>query len=145
MRMSDLELYKWKLHNDVYTKMQSTNSFKQSMPLYMFWRDFGAFVSIAPRLSGKTTMLANLSKYFKLSGKNHILIVNSINDLQYMCGHFKISRDNVYLPEPNSMHGINYNNTNLMIDEFMCIDKKILNRILDNNWESVTLVSSLVL
>lgn len=150
MRLTDLELYRWKFHNDIY--IHTTKSHRPPSGFYSswcnYWREMGAFVSVLPRQSGKSTMIRTIVNSLgqnseSLSGDYRIvspsesmrrcLIVNLGLDSSKVC----------IVTNSTALMGVNYSDINLFIDEFMYVHHSYLNAVLDWPWKSVTMVSSL--
>lgn len=152
MRHVDLELYRWKYHNDLY--IHSVARWRPDaypiMNWVSYWKEYGAFVSVLPRQSGKSDMLIKI--YQELKRKE------ATDSVLLVCGHKQaiprfikdgISRKEIYYPPGAQSLGRGfcktaYRWTHLLIDEFDVIDRKNhLIHILDCPWKSVTMVSSL--
>lgn len=151
MRQIDLELYRWRFHNDIY--IHTTKRFRPDvypmMPWYQYWKEHGAFVSVLPRQSGKSTMITILTK----------AIINKENglcgDYRIICNFKQIVKTFVLDFDRNKIHfgnslrkgmfaGLRHSDIHLMVDEFDYIDmKNHLIHALDYPWKSVTMVSSL--
>lgn len=143
MKQIDLELYRWGWHNLTKPKYDVK---KYGSSLY-YWREYGAFISVTPRQSGKTAMLGIIIKNILRNNKSDkiIVIVPSISMIVNFCKITKYNSNTVYSPSGfmNTTHKINFNDTNLIIDDFYGINKLKLNIIINNMWKSVTMVSSL--
>ena len=62
MRLTDLELYRWKFHNDIYihtTKKWYPSNYP-GISWSQYWKEFGAFVSVLPRQCGKSNMILTI-------------------------------------------------------------------------------------
>src|SRR5574342_1380688 len=75
MNIIDLELYRWQLH-----RLGAFNTLKlkpRSMGLskLTWWMEYGAFISILPRQSGKTEMLIRMAKILQEEKEPFIFVV----------------------------------------------------------------------
>jgi hypothetical protein len=155
MRYIDIELYRWKFHHDIYMKRKDPRFYKQNksftnsnVRMQYYWKELGAFISIIPRGSGKSTMLTILAKEFEKNKEKFIIVTP---DAQ-MKGHM-ISMG---IQNKNVISARSYDEStiirtigsspifcNLMIDEFNLLPKATLDDILGYNWKTVTMVGSL--
>ena len=71
MKHIDLEMYRWRFYNDTY--IHTTKNMRPDInPVYSwlgYWKEYGAFVSVLPRQSGKSKMIYNLANYITNSKK----------------------------------------------------------------------------
>jgi hypothetical protein len=152
MKLIDLEMYRWRFHNDMY--VHTRNQFRPDkyppITWVQYWKEHGAFVSVLPRQSGKSTMLTILAKS----------IANRENE---MCGDYRIvcsffRHNNIFTHagldrkkilngrsvRKGMLDGLQHSDIHLMIDEFDYLDmNNHLIHVLDYPWKSVTMVSSL--
>jgi len=140
MRQADLELYRWKVHNQIY--VPSMLKHKPPHSLYSWWSDYAAFTSVLPRQTGKTNMLSILVNEFKKKGEKYIIMVPNVFHKQA----FRLKNDKHVIPA--KAIGVNgfgtvHNGSHLLVDEFMFIDRKIIRVALSINWKTVTMVGSL--
>lgn len=152
MRLTDLELYRWRFHNDMYihTVSQHRPDNYPMMTWSQYWKEYGAFVSVLPRQSGKSQMLVLLAKSItnkenELSGDYLIVcdfreaktsFIQAGLDWKKILNAKSIGR--------GSLSGIQHSGIHLMIDEFDFICKKNhLIHVLNHPWKSVTMVSTL--
>jgi len=153
MRLTDLELYRWKFHHDIYihttNKYRPGNSSFGPMNWVQYWKEFGAFVSVLPRQSGKTEMLLTLIHHFDDEEEDYRVIypLDNMGTMLRQRGVNKykmIPAKTVTNKTCHMLLGIQHEVINLFVDEFDYIDKKNhLCHILDYPWKSVTMVSSL--
>ena len=145
MRQTDLELYRWKWHNEVYLQYKRVQSARESLPLSSYWMEYGAFVSVLPRQTGKTTMLGVIAQ--KLSTESFIqIIVSSDNMKQNFLAKTGLGKNYVcsieeWLSRLSLQCAAEY--SHLLVDEFDFIDSFKLKKVLNNEWKSVTMVSTL--
>ena len=164
MRYIDLELHRWQWqwHNEVYLQAKRIKDASKTMPLPLYWKEYGAFVSVIPRQLGKTTMIGEIINYLSQS----VLLHNKydINDEDFIMDdvlvvvptrrmiNFVVSKIGIPRRCVCSINGFcwyrNVKDTknpqkHLFVDEFDFIDRKDISHLLDWNWKSVTMVSSL--
>ena len=108
-----------------------------------WWKECGAFIGIYPRQSGKTVALARLASRWEFS---RLLVCNKIQK-EYLVGQgyipsmitvvrgdFQI-KDLRLQDDPSLYH--------IFIDEFMWMEKEAIDIILDQKWNSVTMLGSM--
>ncbi|KKL21659.1 hypothetical protein LCGC14_2443240, partial [marine sediment metagenome] len=74
MRLTDLELYRWKFHNDIYIhtiKSWCPGNYPGSS-WFQYWKEHGAFISVLPRQSGKSQMIVTMIN--SLPKENYVII-----------------------------------------------------------------------
>ncbi|KKN34731.1 hypothetical protein LCGC14_0790750 [marine sediment metagenome] len=145
MRLTDLELYRWKWHNEVYLKYKRVQEAKNQLPLSSYWKEYAAFISVLPRQVGKTTMLGVMAK--DIAKESFIQIVVPT---EYMVNSFftttGLGRNYVCSVETwFSKRSLQLSSeyAHLLVDEFGFIDGFKLRDMLNNDWKSVTMVSTL--
>lgn len=150
MRLTDLELYRWKFHNDIY--VHTTNKYRPgNYPLlnwFQYWIEHGAFVSILPRQSGKSQMIITIINHNDGEKEDYRIICSTRSGFPRFT---KAGLDRNKMFEGRSVkkgfhlfQGIKHEEINLFVDEFEHIDmKNHLIHILNYPWKSVTMVSSL--
>ena len=150
MRLTDLELYRWKFHHDIY--IHTTNKFRPgNYPLLtwsQYWREHGAFVSVLPRQVGKTEMIVTLINHVMEKNEDYLIVAAN----KQICIGFQqrgfdrkrtVEGRSIQANSPQLM-GLSHASINLFVDEFEWIDKKNhLCHILNHPWKTVTMVSSL--
>lgn len=145
MRLTDLELYRWKWHNEVYLQFKRVQAARRSLPLLSYWKEYGAFISMLPRQVGKTTMLGEIAK--KLSEESFIQIVVPT---EKMAQNFSVKTGlgtnyvctiNTWLSRLSLQLSTEY--AHLIVDEFNFIEKNKLDALLDRKWTSVSMASTL--
>ena len=144
MKETDLELYRWKWHNTTLESRKKKYLGRGILNYSNFWLEYGAFASIMPRLSGKTTMLLKMaSMLYKESEDNVLFLTHS----SYQKHYLEKIRNHPYTfctnCNDNILIGKRFEDCHLMIDEFSRIYKFDLDKWLNHNWKSVTMVSSL--
>lgn len=130
MRQADLEMFRHKIHN--ITK----KSVVGNTQLYTYWMEYGAFISIMPRQSGKTMMLERIAKNYLESGEKVIIVTD------WAKGKFSGMRKISSILLVNRCSGIKFNEYNLIIDEFDFISRKCFIDILNYKWKTVTMAGS---
>ena len=144
MRQSDLELYRWKVHH--VTNFHCGR--KNNLSMRQWWKEYGAFISVLPRQSGKTSMLKTLINSFSENGEQYMVLVgpNSMRDhlvRNHNIPKEKIITSHAYISKLAHKPGRSEDqDVNLLIDEFMFISSSTINTILDSEWKTVTMVSS---
>lgn len=143
MRETDLELHRWKWHNLQLKSRKKNHLF--NMSCCAFWRELGAFISVMPRQSGKSTMLMRMVSILSDVSEdqsNFLFVVPTANQ--------KRLADALFYPytvhtafDHNILIRRNFKNCHLMVDEFAHIKRADLDKWLDYNWRSVTMVSSI--
>lgn len=148
MKLTDLELYRWKYHHDIYMNIKRVqDARKTSQRPSLFWKEFGAFVSVLPRQVGKTTMLQTIVN--NLPESTPYIIVSPTSSMANSLMHnFKFPSANVYIVDRllKQLPGISIGkvmNSYLLIDEFDYMRRGDLDNILNYYWKSVTMVSTL--
>jgi len=139
MRLTDLELYRWKLHN----KFIKSKKHYNYMSWVAYWKEVGAFTSILPRQSGKTTMIAKMYNILISSGENAIIVSNSIDHLNINHGINYKDLYSIGTIESNNPISC-FSDCNILIDEFNFIFGLSLSSLLNNPWKSVTCVGGLI-
>lgn len=143
MNASDLELYRWKWHNDVFVPCLNPTSV-QYYGWTGYWKEHGAFVSASPRQIGKTTMLSQIINVFDEKCEKYLIVFPSSLMLMTARNNFGFSNavtaDNLVT---GGVKGYHHNEIHLMIDEFDHIDNGVTNIILSHAWKSVTMVGTL--
>jgi len=141
MRQTDLEMHRWCFHNFV---KQNSHLSSNHLGWRMYWKEVGAFVSMLPRQSGKTTMIIRMIQHVVESEfPDYIVLVRDRSMANNMIQHNVLSNNILTALDGHNLAGKDTSNTNLFVDEFMFIPGSILNKILDRAWKSVTMVSSL--
>ena len=142
MKQTDLEIFRWKWHNDVHMKKKNVKIFDAGWARIVFWKEYAAFTSIMPRQSGKTTMLGQMANILLDDGKQILVFAENKNSFYSKTG---ISRELIQSEWFSSarMSCQNTLDTHLLVDDFIHIRKSILNELLDKDWASVTMVGSL--
>jgi len=151
MRLTDLELYRWKFHHDVY--IHTTNKYRPgnypSSTWYMYWKEYGAFVSVLPRQVGKTRMIETLLNHVIGEQEDYrIICAQRVVRLGFCQRGFSKNKvlDAKWITKGanHKLTNIDHQDINLFVDEFEYIDtKNHLCHILNYPWKSVTMVSSL--
>jgi len=123
---------------------------RERMSLSEWWTECGAFVEILPRQVGKTTAIISLYNELK-SGRIDPRFGKVTEFVKILCYSARvkenlikrgISSDDVFVKQ-EEMVGLDYMNIHLFVDEYMFIDKKIVDFIFDQEWKSLNLISSL--
>jgi hypothetical protein len=145
MNMTDLELYRWKIFRDIYLKQSSVQNSRNVSSMSHYWKNIAAFTSVLPRRVGKTNMLCKMVEIIAATGDNVYIIPLNMTCKTYI---YKMLRRHFYGTVPNNCKVVFTSDVkslkgHLFIDEFLYFDNKILNKILDNQWETVTMVSGL--
>lgn len=146
MHYTDLELYRWKWHNEVYLKFKRVQAVKYQLPLSSYWKEFGAFVSVLPRQIGKSTMIATMTRIFEGKEEPFIVMVPNMRMALHFCTNQNVSYKNV---GADAEWVVSYAKsklphiTNLLIDEFDFISEDDMNKMLSYDWSSVSMASSL--
>lgn len=144
MRHTDLELYRWKFHNTVYAP--SVAKHQTHVSRSGWWREHGAFVSVLPRGCGKTSIfIKTIINEFKSKAEHYMVVAHNssrVKSLAYMLEADK------HVTSLTSMYNDCFNgcatmDVHLVLDEFMLMDDTRRNILLDNDWKSVTMISSL--
>lgn len=140
MRLIDLELYKWKWFHNIHLKINQTCAEN----LIDRWKETDAFVSILPRRSGKTTMVKMLEYQFKSNIEDYLIVVPSVTGMHraIRCHNFD-TKHILSVSQALIDQGFFRNNCNLIIDEFTSIDEMNLDKLLDHNWKTVTMIGTL--
>src|SRR3989344_8748576 len=129
MRQTDLELYRWKFHNDIYMKFKRVQEAKSQMPLFSYWKEVAAFVSVLPRQVGKTTMIDTITKSLS-NNAPYIIVTPSTSMARALISNFGFKPAVVHVAErmiphiPSMAFGICH--THLFVDEFDSINRKTL-------------------
>lgn len=145
MNYIDLELYRWKWHNEVYLKYKRVQELKKNCSKSLYWKEHGAFVSVLPRQIGKSKMLSKMVDIFKSREEDYFCIVPSLNHIslatKYNVPCSKMASARAWIVNkygsgrPLHLH--------LLVDEFDYINKDDLMKLLDYDWNSVSMVSTL--
>jgi hypothetical protein len=145
MRQTDLELYRWKFHNDIYMKYKRVQEAKSQMPLFSYWKQEAAFISVLPRQSGKTHMLSDIIMEFDCRKEDYIIFVPSDSIRMVISNNFRIKRNQIIIAtnDVSRIFTIVPSKTHMLVDEFDLIERTTLNNILNYDWRSVTMVSTL--
>lgn len=145
MKQVDLELYRWKFHNTVYAP--SVAKHKYHCGLSMWWREYGAFVSVLPRQSGKTTrFIKTIADDFEKKDEHYMIFTHNrgaAKSLHHLTGISERKITPISSMYNDCFNGIMTGEVNLLIDEFMSIDDVRRNMLLDHEWKSVTMISTL--
>ena len=135
MSLIDLEILKWRYFRTWHT---NTANKAQYTSLSRYWMESGAFLSILPRQSGKTTAMIKMATDIIQSGEKACLFVLNRHIAEQIQGRNPLLKGHVftnwYPPGVRS-------NYHCFIDEFML--NKQLDSILTNDWKSVTGLSSM--
>jgi len=146
VRQTDLELYRWKWHNEVYLKFKRVQAVRSQMLLSSYWKEYGAFVSVLPRQLGKTTMLGVIAKHLLQIEGHAVQIIVPTSHMKLSVAN-KIQLPSNYIKSVVEFVGSNQSDLSsakhLLVDEFDFIDRMHLIMVLDNDWKSVTMVSTL--
>lgn len=132
MNQSDLEMFRHKVHN--LTRRKNTGI---STDLFTYWMEYGAFISIMPRQSGKTFMLEKIAQNYLNKGEKVIVLSTNSN--------IRKNRFNgvpKFYCKTYPSKGITHEEYNLIVDEFDFVSKSYLKDTLSHNWKSVTMASS---
>jgi hypothetical protein len=128
-------------------KQDHIQALRSQMKLADWWKECGAFISIMPRQIGKTEMLIKLTRHFENNNERYVVAVyNQIQKRNTEClgirpKNVKVASSHVsstFMPTISEI-----SECNLLVDEFMCIDKEILDDLLSYNWKTVTMVGTL--
>lgn len=143
MRHTDLELYRWKYHHDIY--LPSIKSQKQRCnSYYQWWHEYGAFISMLPRQVGKTNMLISLANNFSESGEDYLFVAHNnrrAEGIKQQCGLVHVvGPGGIY---EGCFNGILTTKVNLLVDEYNSIEKHIMIELLDRNWNTVSMAGTL--
>lgn len=143
MKHTDLEMYRWKFHHDVY--LPSIKSLKQRRhSCYQWWYEYGAFVSMLPRQVGKTNMLVALVNNFNESGEHYLFVAHDnrrAEDIRQKHGlTHVVGPGGVY---EGCFDGVLTANINLLIDEYNLIEKHVIIELLDRDWNTVSMAGTL--
>lgn len=146
MRHTDLELYRWKYHHDVYLPSNKNRAkyFKNSLP--QWWSEHAAFISTLPRQVGKSGMLATLIAHLTERMEDYLVVVPNLNMQKIFLQNTGVSRQ--FVIPATSMYdrcfdGVAANKINLLIDEYQWLDKPRIISLLDYDWKTVTMAGTL--
>ena len=78
MRLTDLELLRWKLFHEEHIKQPYIVERKLQTTRIDYWKELGSFVSTLPRQSGKTTMLLEIANRFIKDDEAYFVLVPTI-------------------------------------------------------------------
>lgn len=147
MNQVDLELYRWKFHNTVYAPSIAKRKYRHSIGMSSWWREYGAFVSVLPRQSGKSTrFIKTLVNDFERTGEDYMIVVPKQGMAKSLAHMTRINAQKITAIGSMYEHcfdGIATREVNLLIDEFMFIDDIRRNMLLDHDWKSVTMIGTL--
>lgn len=132
----DLEKYRYKIHCLSVPKKSENESWAR------YWQEVGAFASILPRQTGKTTMLFEIAQR-KVEKNEKCLFVRGIFTSDNRFEDLGIRCESAERLIHSGIWMANNEDTHLLVDEFMWVDKNDLRRIMGTNWKSVVMVSSL--
>jgi hypothetical protein len=149
MKITDIELYRWKWHNEVYihaVKKHHTSFIGSDI----YWREYGAFCSVLPRQSGKTSMLIQISRIFDEKKEIWLILTPNQGMADAIKQKYLLPKEKVFSASgPGFLNLIRsvvtpFSDIHLLVDEFLFI-KELgkLHLALNNPWKSVTMVSSL--
>lgn len=144
MRLTDLELLRWKLFHDEYIKQPyvvAEKAQEQGRTLTSYWKHIGAFVSTLPRQVGKTTMLGELVNRFVKEKESYIIIVPSHSMKKALIKNHGFNEK--HCVSSQDFQGISVRECNLLIDEYTIFSERDLDTILSYNWKTVTMVGTL--
>ena len=131
MNIIDLELYKWQMH-----RLSSKPG---------DWLEYGAFISILPRQSGKTEMLIRMAKILQKENEDFLFVVSKKIYKDNILKRFQIDPKKIEVLMTSTLI-FNFktieksNKINLLIDEFMTLEKIALQSLLKMDWKSVSMV-----
>lgn len=118
------------------------------MPLFSYWKEYAAFISVLPRQSGKSTMLKDMVHQFDSRNENHVIFVPNESIQKCLIANVFPNGRNKIKPVSFSridrlLQGIIYSDMHLLVDEFDMIERPTLDSLLNRNWRSVSMVSTL--
>jgi thymidine kinase len=126
MKIIDLELYRWSI----------TRRLKKNI-----------FVSTLPRQSGKTTALIRMAQMLKNENEDFVVVVPSEYIRSYIVSKNIIPKNKIELLITHTLifnfKGINYSDTNLLIDEYDIFDKSVLRDLTKLPWKSISMIGTL--
>lgn len=145
MKHIDLEMYRWKFHNDIYLPSirGKTNN---TCSMAYWWQEYGAFVSTLPRQVGKTSMLGLLVNYFSENNEFYMLVAPNKKMADNLISKTRVSSKNITLASDLYNHcfnGVQTSIVNILVDEYQFLERAQVANLLDNNWKSVTMVGTL--
>ncbi len=143
MRQTDLELYRWKWHRDVYINKKGPRNHYSKSGCGLYWKEFGAFISIMPRQCGKTTMIGQMMRMCEEDGEKVFAIVSGPHAIKYFCNTTGAHTCDVTYSYDSNIPYLDICNTNLFLDEFTYFRSGDVDTILSNQWKSITMVGTL--
>lgn len=141
MRQTDLEIYRWQVHNNFGLRpVSNTGHINRA-----HWKEHGAFVSVLPRQSGKSIMLGKMFDIRRKQEEDALVITRTTQDAKDFSNKTGIHISNIQTVDRVLLlyWGKYIADTHIFIDEFMHMDKSTLEQLLDWRWKSVTMVGTL--
>lgn len=114
---------------------------KEQLNIQGWWREIGGIFVLAARQTGKTTALNSFMRHLKLLKPNDRIVAVTpykalLNNLTGADLLLKAKKGTYWL------RAINTNTDHLVVDEFMLIDRDMLNTLLSFEWQSVTMIGT---
>ena len=138
MNQTDLEIYRWKLHNRFVNKSPPS----PISSAHEYWGEYGAFVSIMPRQSGKSTMIKRMIDILADDGESDVVVI-AVNNTHkaYLVNNIGIAEDIIGCADSYDYGPVGSKGScHLFVDEFMYIGNVQYKNL---NWKTMTLVGSL--
>lgn len=144
MKTIAVEKLKYELHQE-FLKENFAQEMKKLYETNKYWKEIGAFTCVSPRRSGKTTLIKKLSNELLEKNEQVLILTYTIAQANELISNFKQHPGlSVFaFRDQDQLRGINFSRYNLFIDEFLYIDSNVINSILNYQWLSVNLFSSL--
>lgn len=137
--MIALEMFRWRYHRIcVNTGPQSPRWVSMSC----YWRERGAFISVLPRATGKTTMLSKMANRISKDGKrdNVVVITHDLDEARRFRNLSGVPAHRVMAPYSSKI--AHSTDMHLLIDEMFRIPPDRLDFILNHRWKSVTMAGT---
>jgi len=145
MNITDLEMYRWRWHNDIFLQQKNIKRLKENyLHCEQYWKEIGAFTSVLPRQSGKTTMIGKMIDFVATQSnkRNYVVFVSQLATVWHFCKTTGLPTDGVKVSLSEFATEMTApENYHLFVDEFLYAAE--LHELLRYYWASVTLVGSL--
>lgn len=145
MNVVDLELYRWQLHRagTKFHRLKQKTKFAWSL-------ESGAFISMLPRQSGNTELLIRIAKILQEEKEDFIFVVAHNNMRNIILSRLSMDpkKIEVIMTATTAFNFKNIENKeqiNLLIDEYMLIDRHAMREMFKMNWKSISMTGGLKL
>lgn len=151
MNIVDLELYKWQLHRLGAFGIPKLKPRNMGISKFSWWMEYGAFISMLPRQSGKTEMLIRMAKMFQTEGQNFLFVVPNATMRNEILRRFSIDPKHIEVVMTATL-SFNFKymdtrpqHTNLLVDEYTLLHNDAIKGLFKMDWKSISMTGGLKL